>query len=443
MSDTRYKIPNTKYHSGFTLVELLIYMGIFAIAATTITGILITTVRVQNQEVASTEVTQQLNFVLNNVQRLVGQSSEVEKTYEGTDPNAPCTTFCTLKLRMLGDKDPTLISSDANGVYLKQGSGAQTLLTNSQIKVNNIKFTIYSTTGGHATVQVNASFSYNSTNPQLAITKTLQSAVGRVSAATFDSSLLPDTNSSRDIGQTNPDLRWNNIYLAGLLGFGSSASDPTALAAGSVYYNTTSNKLRIWNGTVWGDISPFVGGTNTAYYTGGNVGIGTAAPAAALDVQQGVTAATGVGTGVNLAQTLTAAANNDRLTALKINPTFVNGSYTGVNDVALDVTGQLYSRLYTLTWAATTAIDWSNGNTQKVTLAGATTFTFANGQAGGKYTLVLVQDATGNRTVTWPASVKWSGGTAPTLTTTGGKTDFIGFIYDGANYYGVGSATNF
>ena len=273
---------------GFTLVELMIYMGIFAIAATTITGILVTTVRVQNQEIASTEVTQQLNFVLNTVQRLVAQSSEVESAYEGTNPSNPCTTFCTLKLRMVpsgtGGLDPTLISSTASGVYVQQGTGAQTALTNTQVAVNNLKFTVYSTTGGHATVQVNASFSYNSTNPQLAITKTLQSAVGRVSAATFDSDLLPDTNSTRDVGQANPTLRWRDIYLAGLLGFGNIASDtPSALAPGSVYYDTlsTSNKLRFWNGTAWGDISPWSTGTGTLYVTSTNVGIGNNAPASA------------------------------------------------------------------------------------------------------------------------------------------------------------------
>ncbi len=382
-----------KINAGFTLVELLIYMGIFALAATTITGILVTTVKIQNQEVASTETTQQLNFVLTTVQRLVSQSSVVEKTYEGTNPATACTTFCTLRLRIPGSSgalDPTLVSSDANGVYLKQGAGAQTSITNSQVKVNNLKFIIYSTTGGHATVQVDASFSYNSANPQLAITKTLRSAIGRVSAATFDSDLLPDTDNNRSVGQTGPNLRWKNVYVSNLLGLGTIASDPTGLAAGSVYYNTTSNKIRAYNGTAWSDVSPFTTTGTDIYFTGGKVGIGNSAPASALDV-----------------------------------------------------TGSFYSRLNTVTWAATTAIDWSLGNTQKVTLGGATTFTFANGQSGGKYTLVLIQDATGSRTVTWPASVKWSGGTAPTLTTTATKTDFVGFIYDGTNYFGVGSALNF
>ena len=46
--------------------------------------------------------------------------------------------------------------------------------------------------------------------------------------------------------------------------------------------------------------------------------------------------------------------------------------------------------------------------------------------------------------MTWPATVLWSGGTAPTLTATNGKVDVITFVYDetNSNYYG-GSSLNY
>ena len=69
----------------------------------------------------------------------------------------------------------------------------------------------------------------------------------------------------------------------------------------------------------------------------GNVGVGTTSPLAALDVQNGVTSASGVAYGVRYQQTLTASANNDALTALYINPTFSNGAYTGVANNGLIV----------------------------------------------------------------------------------------------------------
>ena len=66
------------------------------------------------------------------------------------------------------------------------------------------------------------------------------------------------------------------------------------------------------------------------------------------------------------------------------------------------------------------------------------TFTAPTLTAGNviRLTLQLKQDATGSRTAAgWPASVLFSGGTAPTLTTTANKTDYITMDYDGTNYY--------
>lgn len=85
--------------------------------------------------------------------------------------------------------------------------------------------------------------------------------------------------------------------------------------------------------------------------------------------------------------------------------------------------------------AGTVAINWTNGMTQKVTLTGNPTFTFANPISGTYFRLNLIQDGTGSRTVTWP-TITWKGGAAPTLTTTAGKTDLCSFFYNGSAYFG-------
>ncbi len=86
-------------------------------------------------------------------------------------------------------------------------------------------------------------------------------------------------------------------------------------------------------------------------------------------------------------------------------------------------------------------IDWSTGSFHKSTLTGNCTYTFTAPTGLSRLTLQVVQGA-GPYTVTWPASVKWAGASAPTLGTTNGRSDFITFIYDGTNYWGVAS-TNF
>jgi hypothetical protein len=62
----------------------------------------------------------------------------------------------------------------------------------------------------------------------------------------------------------------------------------------------------------------------------------------------------------------------------------------------------------------------TNGNVQTFTMTGNCTFTMPSGsglQAGTSMTLILTQDGTGSRTGAF-TSVKWAGGSAPTLTTT-------------------------
>jgi hypothetical protein len=94
--------------------------------------------------------------------------------------------------------------------------------------------------------------------------------------------------------------------------------------------------------------------------------------------------------------------------------------------------------------APTIAVDWSKGNTQVVTLHGNRTFVFENGQKGGKYLLIIRQDATGSRTVTWPASVHWPGdGQGPILTTTADKKDYASFFFDGVTYDFLALSQNF
>lgn len=101
----------------------------------------------------------------------------------------------------------------------------------------------------------------------------------------------------------------------------------------------------------------------------------------------------------------------------------------------IKVVGQIAALKFALTDAATIAINWNNSNMQSVTLGGNRTFTFANPKSGSTYTLLIKQDATGTRTVTWP-TVIWAGGSAPTLTVTANKTDIITIFYDGTSYYG-------
>ena len=80
---------------------------------------------------------------------------------------------------------------------------------------------------------------------------------------------------------------------------------------------------------------------------------------------------------------------------------------------------------------ATETINLNNGPVHDITLDENVTFTFSNPVASGRassFTLILRQDGSGTNTVTWPASVKWAGGIAPTITADANAIDVLTFV---------------
>src|SRR3989344_8119790 len=268
-------------NSGFTLIELLIYLAIFAIAAGLLSGILAVFVRVQSQEAAGAELTQQLSFVQSTVQRLVREAVNIE--------NPAGTASSSLILRMTSPSlDPTIISSDSDAVYLQQGGGAVNPLTSDRVKIAQFEVVKYENPGAHAVVQLDFSLTYNSQRAYQQITRGLKTSIGRVTAATFDDSLLPNTapNSFTIGNQTYP---WNSLTLSNLLNLGQLTADPQAgQQNGSIYYNSVDNAFRGYKNLAWADLGVgWSASGNDIYNTNlGNVGIGTASPAAKLHIDQ-------------------------------------------------------------------------------------------------------------------------------------------------------------
>ena len=96
----------------------------------------------------------------------------------------------------------------------------------------------------------------------------------------------------------------------------------------------------------------------------------------------------------------------------------------------------------TLTDGAT--IDWNLSTQQvaKVTLGGNRTLNApTNQQAGAFYSLAIIQ-STGSNTLTFNSAYKFTGATAPTLSTDASAKDIIIFKSDGTNLLEVGRSLN-
>ena len=115
---------------------------------------------------------------------------------------------------------------------------------------------------------------------------------------------------------------------------------------------------------------------------------------------------------------------------------FNDGGYSSFTSAALNPEA-------TLTDGAT--VSW-NALTQpvaKVTLAGNRTMAAPSGGVTGQFiALLVIQDGTGSRTLTWNAVYEFKDDTAPTLTATASKGDNFTFRYNGSKWLEVGRNLN-
>ena len=89
----------------------------------------------------------------------------------------------------------------------------------------------------------------------------------------------------------------------------------------------------------------------------------------------------------------------------------------------------------TLTDGSTITWDASTQDVAKVTLGGNRTLGSAsNGTTGQFISLLIIQDGTGSRTLTWNAAYEFASDTAPTLTTTANLGDVFVFRYNGSKW---------
>ena len=111
-------------------------------------------------------------------------------------------------------------------------------------------------------------------------------------------------------------------------------------------------------------------------------------------------------------------------------PTLTNPTITNYTETA-----------YTANSSTAITLALTNGTVQIITLTGSPTITMPTVGAGKSFILYL-KTGTGSFTVTW-STVKWPGGTAPTVTSTASKMDIYSFFSDGTNWYGTTVGQNY
>jgi len=271
------------------------------------------------------------------------------------------------------------------------------------------------------------------------------------------------------------------LYGNGSGGFSNATVSSTNLTFSSGTLNTIQN-IATTSSPQFSSLGIGVAASGTAgdLYVNSTLSVGAATIAGAgLNLSPSVTASGGNVKSIRVGPTMTAAANSDQLYNIITGGTFVGASYTGLNWIGVGIgaptistgtitnaygmyiyTGPTATNSWGLYQAGTTnknhfdgaidvastnvaktnqnltpatstisasAIDWSVSNSFYKTLGANTTFTFSNAVDGQVITICLL-NTTSNYTVTWP-TIKWAGGTAPTMTT-GAKYDVYTIYYN-------------
>ena len=374
-------------------------------------------------------------------------------------------------------------NADVDGTVNVQGA---TTLQDTLAVTSNV------TVGGNLTVTGSATIAGNLTFGDAA-TDTVSFA------ADVNSNLLPAADDTYDLGATGAE--WRNLYIDGTANIDTAAVDTANVGTLSVSGNGTVTGDLTVNGSINATVVG-VASTANSLTTARTIALaGDVSGAANFDGSSNITITTVIaddshnhtianvdglqaaldsksatlgdlGVTANIAElnildgvTATTAELNilDGVTASTAELNFVDGvtsniqtqldgkltsfsleSYTG--DV--DITGELLVDSYNETFAAVTSssnsttINCETGNVFSHTLSENTTFTFSNPPSSGTaygFSLKVTQDASDSGyTLTWPTSVDWPGGTAPTLTSTADAVDqFVFYTHDGGTtWYG-------
>ena len=116
-------------------------------------------------------------------------------------------------------------------------------------------------------------------------------------------------------------------------------------------------------------------------------------------------------------------------------PTGASITTPTITKPAMDATNPT-AQTYTPAGAGTATLDCSLANQHDITMpAGNITIALSNITLNQCIMVSITQDGTGSRTVTWFSTIRWAGGSAPTLTTTASKRDVVGFRRTGTNTY--------
>ena len=133
---------------------------------------------------------------------------------------------------------PVIIYADAGAIKIITGRGTEqteTTLTTDRITVDNLSFRKLINNPGREIIEIDLSMSYSNSGSGGQVSRRLISGIGKAEAAVFDTSLLPGSGSSIDIGQSTQ--RWRDGYFSNNLSINNQTNTNSLVVGGETVVN--------------------------------------------------------------------------------------------------------------------------------------------------------------------------------------------------------------
>jgi hypothetical protein len=364
-------------------------------------------------------------------------------TYQGTDATT------TTEAYAVRDIIKSTTAAQLNNVYICVATSVVgDLLTDTdhfELLVDAVSAATSATNAANSASAASTSATNASNSASTAETHKDDAETAKTAAETAQTN-AETAQTAAEAAQAAAELAFDNfddIYL------GAKASDPSvdndgnALNAGDLYFNTTSNNLKVYTGSAWADaaltaanfltVANNLSDLNNAGTARTNLGLGTIATQASDNVSITGGSVTGI-TDLTVADGGTGASS---ASAARTNLGLVIG--TDVQAYDADIVAKDVNNTFTAAQRGSTDTDTSNTGsvtlnfdtnqnfvltlTGNVTLANPTTE--AVGQSGF---IVFIQDGTGGRTVSLGTDYETAGGAGLTLSSAASTTDIVPYV---------------